>query len=451
MDEADFRPANPRRRRKTKMEIIKEAYLPTVILILTAVLIIIFIVGGLVRRGTKPDPKPSEPSVPSGPTEDPYAGEVQRLLAEAAALAADYDFEAAAARIGTFSGDLSVYTELAAKKAEYLQAASGMISWSDPSQIACLSFHNLIMDESKAFADKSYGSKYNRNFVTVGEFSAILQQLYDNGYILVRPSDYTSCVTDDSGHVTCSAVPLKLPLGKKPLVLIQTNANYYTYMQGAGFASRLCLDENGQLTCAVDGENGTVQTGDFDLVPILNKFIQAHPDFSYRGARAILAPSGYDGVFGYRTNPSVKESKGVEYYNAQVQGAKDVAAALKAEGYELACYTYGNSAYGLVSAPEIQTELRKWEDEVSSILGDTNILVYAQDSELAEYTGTKYDVLQNAGFRYFFGFTKATVDPGYILLKRIPVGGCQMAHTSLLNSFFDPETVLSSLRGEVPN
>ena len=39
----------PRRRRKTKMEIIKEAYLPYLFLLGAAVLIIIFIIGALVR------------------------------------------------------------------------------------------------------------------------------------------------------------------------------------------------------------------------------------------------------------------------------------------------------------------------------------------------------------------------------------------------------------------
>lgn len=38
-----------RRRQKTKMEIIKEAYLPYIFLMSAAVLIIIFIIGALVR------------------------------------------------------------------------------------------------------------------------------------------------------------------------------------------------------------------------------------------------------------------------------------------------------------------------------------------------------------------------------------------------------------------
>lgn len=43
----------PVRRRKTKMEIFKEAYLPYLILMAAAVLIVIFIIGALVRNSNE--------------------------------------------------------------------------------------------------------------------------------------------------------------------------------------------------------------------------------------------------------------------------------------------------------------------------------------------------------------------------------------------------------------
>ena len=39
----------PRRRRKTQMEMIKEAYLPYIFLMSAALLIVIFIIGALIR------------------------------------------------------------------------------------------------------------------------------------------------------------------------------------------------------------------------------------------------------------------------------------------------------------------------------------------------------------------------------------------------------------------
>ena len=44
----------PVRRKKTKWQIFKEAYLPTVILAVTAILIIWFIIGGAVRKRIYP-------------------------------------------------------------------------------------------------------------------------------------------------------------------------------------------------------------------------------------------------------------------------------------------------------------------------------------------------------------------------------------------------------------
>jgi hypothetical protein len=49
--------------------------------------------------------------------------------------------------------------------------------------------------------------------------------------------------------------------------------------------------------------NGNTVTGDYDMVPILEKFVAQHPDFSYRGAKAVLALTGYNGLLGYRTHP----------------------------------------------------------------------------------------------------------------------------------------------------
>lgn len=465
MEENTRRPQNPRRRRKSQIEIIKEAYLPTVFLIITVILVAVFIIGGAVRNAEPKETLPPVDTTPQ-PSVDIYAEQAQQLLAQAEQLAKEFDYKAAAALIDTFSGDITAYPALTAKKQEYLQLDANMISWANPSQITTLSFHNLIADPSRAFTNKAYGTSYNKNFVTIGEFSAILQQLYDKGYILVRLSDFTTCETLDGGQTQCASKELKLPVGKKPLVLVQTNANYYTYMvdgdgdgkadkDGAGFASRMVVDGNGNITCEMVDAAGNTVTGAYDLVPILEQFIDAHPDFSYKGARAILAPSGYDGIFGYRTDAAIKTEKGESYFNEQVEGAKALVTALKNKGYEMACYTYGNVEYGTIGASEIQADLRSWTAEVTPVLGQTNILVYAKDSEITEYSGSKFNVLQNAGFRYYLGFTTGTsggtLGKDYILQKRLCVTGSNMANTNIYSSLFDAASILDTTRGNVPS
>lgn len=464
MEENTQRPQNPRRRKKSQWEIIKEAYLPTVILAVTVVLIIIFIAGSLSRKADPSETTPPQTSS-TAPSVDPYAAEVQRLLTDAAILAADYDYQGAADLLATFSGDISSYPALSAKRDEYLAADANMVSWS-PAQIKTLSFHTLIADPSRAFPNAAYGAAYQKNFVTTEEFKGILQQLYDNGYILVSLDDFTSCTQVPGGgdDPECTAIELRLPIGKKPIMLVQTNANYYTYMvdgdgdgsadkDGAGFASRMVINEQGQITCEMVDKDGNTVQGAFDLVPILNDFIAGHPDFSYRGAKAILAPSGYDGIFGYRINAGVKAAKGEAFYNEQVAGATELVNALRADGYELACYTYGNSAYGTISAGEIQADLRLWAAEITPVFGSTNILVFAQNSQIEEYSGSKFNVLQNAGFRYYLGFnTSSVVNSNYILQNRILVTGSQMlANPSSYGEFFNTEEVLDPLRGNNAN
>ena len=38
--------------------------------------------------------------------------------------------------------------------------------------------------------------------------------------------------------------------------------------------------------------------------PLLQDFIDEHPDFSYKGAKAVIAFTGYNGILGYRTAAS---------------------------------------------------------------------------------------------------------------------------------------------------
>ena len=40
------------------------------------------------------------------------------------------------------------------------------------------------------------------------------------------------------------------------------------------------------------------------MVPLIDRFVEEHPDFSYRGAKGIVALTGYNGILGYRTDSS---------------------------------------------------------------------------------------------------------------------------------------------------
>jgi hypothetical protein len=263
------------------------------------------------------------------------------------------------------------------------------------------------------------------------------------------------------------AMQLYLPNGKKPLIITETHVNYNTYMtdgdgdklpdkDGDGFASKLILDENGKLTCEMVDSHGNTVTGAYDIVPILNSFIETHPDFSYKGAKAILALSGYDGLFGYRTSPAALEYFGKAYHDQQVKAAAEVIAAVKESGYELACYTYDNEPYGEYTADRIRSEMKLWTAEVTPILGEVSLFVMCRNSDIAEpgvaYSGNKFEVLQSFGFTDYIGFSLDgkfwyNAYNGYSRMGRVLVTGANIQnHADWFEGIFDPYSVKDAAR-----
>lgn len=467
--QAPQRPVNPRRRKRSQVQIFKEAYLPAIIAGAAALMILIFIVGaigrGLALRRQNNEASRAAASL-EAERQNQLAAAAQDVLNRAEAQAAGYDYAGAIEIIDSFPGNINDFDELVQKRQEYETQKETMVAWSDPSKIYNLSFQMLIADPSRAFKDAQYGDKYNQNFVTIGEFQKILQQLYDNGYILVELDDFVTLTTNDAGIQGYAAKTMYLPAGKTPLMITQTNVNYDRYMidgdndgkpdkSGAGFASRLVLDSNGKIVSEMVDAQGNTITGAYDLVPILDAFIEAHPDFSYGGAKAILAVSGHEGLFGYRTAASDKE-KDEDAYNEQVASATEIINALRDDGYVLACYTYGNVAYGMMDNGQIQEDLGKWNNEVVPILGETDIMVFAKNSEIVSYTGNEYATMRNAGFHFYLGFSSdgaasTTVTSEYVRQCRLMVTGSTMQyHTSWFGSLFDPKEILDSLRGVIP-
>ena len=463
----DGRPRKP----VSKMRRIKNDILPPAILGLTLLIALIFVFGSAGRAigNMRTDRENQLSTEEAQKTKDEVeAEEVKALLAEAEELATGYNYDAAIAKLNAFTGNRSKYPEIDTALSTYKQIQASLIEYKDPGAIPNLSFHVLIADPSRAFVNQSLSGKYNMNFVTVQEFERILEQLYANGFVLVDMDAFIA-ETATGDTVTYAAKSLKLPDGKKPVMLTETMVNYYSYMvdsdsdgkpdkDGAGFASRLVVDSlTGEITAEMVNGAGETVRGDFDMVPVLEKFIDKHPDFCYQGARATLAVSGYDGVFGYRINPEVIDSQGQAYYDEQVAGAKKIVTALRQKGYTIACYTYADTAYGGKSATDIKEDIEKWTTHIVPVIGQVDTLVYAKTSDISTtgaYTGNKYNVLVEAGFRYFISNGNkpaCTVTGEYVRQLRVMVTGTGMAHTaSMYKDYFDAKTVLDSTRGDVP-
>lgn len=333
--------------------------------------------------------------------EQSQSGGLSSLLAQANALAAGYDYDAAISLLQSneaYASDPQVTEAIAG-----FEAAKASCRRVGLSEITHVFFHTLVMDNSKAFDGDYRTAGYNQVMTTKSEFLKILEEMYKRGYVLVRLTDTAKVVNDENGGYRMEKGNIMLPPDKKAFVMSQDDVCYYRYMEGDGFATRMIVGEDGKPTCEMLMDDGTVSVGSYDLVPILEDFIQEHPDFSYRGARAIIAFTGYDGILGYRTAASDQGSPTYEQDRAE---AARVAQCLRDNGWELASHSWGHRNMGKISMDEFRADTDKWENEVESLIGPTDIILFPFGSDVGEWQGyssdnERYQYLRSKGFRYF--------------------------------------------------
>ena len=461
---------NPRRRRKkTKAQIFKEVYLPPVLACLCLILVMTFTIGSV--SNVISQHKIDQDAAQSRLDESLSAAQlqeqqIQAAIIEADRLAAGYDYDAAIDVLKA-AGDISTNKDLAAKHSEFVSAQTSLLEYKNISDIPNLSFHVLIHDLARAMADDDdLAGSYNKNFVSTAEFSQILTNLYNNGYVLVDFDSFVDVNKDLNGNDQFYPGSLWLPADKKPVMITETMVNYYDYMvdgnkdgtpdaQGDGFANKLVVDANGNIKAEYVDSNGQTLTGNYDLVPILEDFIKEHPDFSYRGARAILAVSGHQGIFGYRLNTAYIQSVGQDYYDAQKVGAQKIVSALKDKGYTIACYTYSDMPYGGKDAKQIAADLESWTKQIVEVIGTVDTFVFAKKSAITDYSGSVFDVMKTSGFRYYISQGTqpwAEVNTSYVRQNRLMVTGENMFwYPDQFKNLFDCAAILDvTTRGDIP-
>ena len=381
------------------------------------------IVDGI-RLGSANDPLDSKPvETTTEPTLSQTEIDVlaKDLMDDAAFIAAGYDYQKAITMLEEFEY-FNQYPEMATKIEEYRDLDSKLVVYADMGKITHIFFHSLIVDPARAFDGDEDQNGYHCYMNTCDEFWKILEQMYARGYVLVTPYQVAYEVKSPDGNFFTYG-ELRLPEGKKPFIMSQDDLNYYSYMigtgsgmnetpifadtHGDGFAHRMIVGEDGYPTCEYMDANGNVTTGDYDLVPLLEKFIQQHPDFAYHGARAVLGMTGYEGVFGYRTKPSYETALGSEKYQQEIAAAKEVAQCLRDHGWILASHSYGHPSYGRIKDENVAIDSDKWEDTVESIIGEVDIILYPNGSDIAgaesyKFENAKFKALYEDGYRYFF-------------------------------------------------
>lgn len=440
--------ARHRRRRNRRERMLFRRRVILCILVALVAIGLIYVLAKYIRNNvltpevSLPQPTETEASQsPSESTQDPQEEKkqyIEHVLRQAKILAAGYDYEGA---IQLLSED-PYYTEsieMLELVEQYQTERLTLVPFKNIEQVTHISFESIIMDTARAFDGDNRASEYNQKNITYNEFMSILNQLYENDYVLVRMTDlmHYEVTEDANGTVTETATRgiLYLPEGKKPLVISQDDVNYYTSMVNNGFANRLVLDENGDIAAEIY-LNGKQQVGAYDLIPILEDFIEAHPDFSYHGAKGVIALTGYEGVFGYRIG---SDYAATDTYEADVAMAKEVAKKLAENGWEFASHSYAHKHVVNMTLEEFQADCDRWQTEVAPILGvDVSIYIWPFGEDSGEgigtwrgYEGAKYEYLRSLGFRYFCNVDATNpywVQPtsNYYRMGRIDITGFRM-------------------------
>lgn len=383
------------------------------------------------------------------------------VIAEADLLAQMYDYDRAIEMVKSFDGYEEI-EEMVAAVARYEEQKAACVVWPDNTHISHLFVHSLIVDTARAFGPKSHQANgYNNYMTTVDEFNRMLEQMYERGYVLVSVHDMAERVVGDDGVEKLVKKQILLPPGKTPIVLSEDDVNYYIIQEGDGLGERLVLDENGVPTVEYILEDGTAVYGEYDVVPIVDRFVREHPDFSYRGRKGILAVTGYEGALGYDTGLSMKKYDGLSeedkmaIINEERAKATAVAEALKADGWEFASHSYTHSDMKVAAVSKLEYDLNRWHDEVEPILGETDIYLYPYGADICEwmgYSGDKYELMKKFGFWYFCNVDHNTqywvqIRDGYLRQGRINADGyLMMTDPADLSYFFDVDTVLDKSR-----
>ena len=300
-------------------------------------------------------------------------------------------------------------------------------------------FHSLIVYPELAFGpNSSQAQGYNYWMTTELEFKRMLPLLMERGYVLVRISDLYE--VDAQGNV--SRKELYLPDGKRPLLMSVDNVGYPEVRKKEGFASRLIIDANNEVTAVIRNPQGVeIESRTAEVFPIVDDFVKEHPEFSYRGAKGMLGITGSWGVMGY--DPKIA---------SEAATAKEIADRLKELGWEFVShsYTHADGKYfsedSTLEGVKEDTELfKKW---IVPIIGDSNVFIAPFGITLK---GELYQYFIDEGYTFYLNVDRRSqpkIIGKSVLMPRINLDGFVMNKDKayITEHFFDVDKVYDSRR-----
>ena len=281
-------------------------------------------------------------------------------------------------------------------------------------KIECICVRSLIADSDVAFSGRYHSTNTNLH-LTIKEFEKILENLYQRGYVLVDVED----LIDQSDPTFLLERNLKVPKGKKPLIVVIEDLQYGVADYRCGTCRRLVLNDENQVCGEYQNNAGeTVVSRTAEAIGLLDVFVEKHPDFTYDGAKGIISVSGHEACFGYVVAAGELEDRNaalsaanlpqltnitnedIDFAREKVMEIKNV---LADNGWKFASCTYSYIADCRNTEKQVLIDdFVKWQDQIGSLFGEVHILVYPNGNYIYG-TDDRAVYFKNRGFRIFFG------------------------------------------------
>ena len=357
------------------------------------------------------------------------------LINKATFLVSAYYYEEA---IALLKSKPDIYNEELKKEVEKIE---NIVSSLEPytGRIEQVFFHSLIVYPELAFGPHSSQPQgYNYWMTTQLEFQRMLPLLMERGFVLVRISDLYE--VDAQGNVF--EKELYLPKGKRPLLMSVDNVGYPESRKKEGFASRLIIDENNEVTAVIRNPQGIeIISRTAEVFPIVDDFIKNHPEFSYRGAKGMIGITGSWGVMGY--DPKIA---------SEAEIAKKILNRLSLSGWDFVSHSYTHaggkyfSENSTLEGVREDTELfKKW---IVPIIGNSNVFIAPFGVTLNE---EMYQYLVDEGYTFYLNIDRRSqpkIIGKSVLMPRINLDGFVMNRDKeyITKHFFDVDKVYDTRR-----
>ncbi len=290
-------------------------------------------------------------------------------------------------------------------------------------KIPILSFNPLLAHPDTALhPNNPKRLQLANNHLTPTEFSRVLNNLYDNNYVLVDIFDKYNVINHE-----VQEKELYIPNNKKPIIIHLNNHCYPKDEKGKGLVDKIIVDDKNKLATYTSKKSIQDRISyNNETITILENFIAKHPDFVHNGARPIISFSGEEGILGYKTQKTNANSR------YDIKKALQVVTKLNNLGYRFASNGY---AYTPANMNDMyyNKDCYSWREEVGNIVGDTPLYISTHPLQ-PNYT----TVLQNYDFPLLI-----TPDNN----KHLPiyeVTGKNLQRKDLyLTDFFNPNDIIS--------